>query len=398
MTDDTGVVSGVPHSEDRPAQDWSPKRLSDIVGQAQAIQRLRPLVELSRERGEPLPHILLIGAEGTGKRTLAAVLANEMSAAIVTTAGPSLQQGGDFMGILTNLNERDILFVDEIHRLTRAVEELLHPALENCAVNFIMDKGLNTRTMRIPLRPFTLIGATAKEQDLSPKVRALFPVSILFQPYCELDLSSIAQAFGRARGLLVTPDAAALIGRSSRGSLRKVRSAIQLVGRPGATEVSEADASAALAILGYQVMDGAINVPADLMLLSGTESEVCVTGLLRQMGFRTELTRATGDGGVDIIAYLDRPIVGGRYLVQCKRFMDATPVAASMVREFYGAFVADRSAVKGLFITTSSFSAQAREFVQTLPVELVDGAQLKALLAAHMTSPGYPVRGDYEKG
>jgi len=122
------------------------------------------------------------------------------------------------------------------------------------------------------------------------------------------------------------------------------------------------------------------------MQLSGTEFEVCVTGLLQRIGFRTELTRATGDGGIDIMAFLDRPIVGGRYLVQCKRFADATPVGAPMVREFYGAFVADRSAVKGLFITTSSFSAQAREFVLNLPIELVDGSQLKALLTEHMTN------------
>jgi restriction endonuclease Mrr len=201
-------------------------------------------------------------------------------------------------------------------------------------------------------------------------------------------LSAIALAFARAKGLSLTPGAAALIGRFSEGSLRKIRSALQLAGRPGVGEVTESDASAALAILGHQVMDGASSVPADLMQLSGTEFEVCVTGLLQRVGFRTELTRATGDGGIDIVAYLDRPIVGGRYLVQCKRFTDATPVGAPMVREFYGAFVADRSAVKGLFITTSSFSAQAREFVQNLPIELVDGAQLKALLTEHMAGPG----------
>src|SRR5713226_3429360 len=131
--------------EDRPAPDWSPQRLSEIVGQAQAVQRLKPLVELSRERGEPLPHILLIGAEGTGKRTLAAVLANEMGASIVTTAGPSLERGADLMGILTNLAERDVLFIDEIHRLPRAIEELLYPAMEDFSVNFVMDKGLNAR-------------------------------------------------------------------------------------------------------------------------------------------------------------------------------------------------------------------------------------------------------------
>ena len=374
--------------EDSPASDWAPQRLSEIIGQAQAVQRLKPLVELSRGHSEPLSHMLLIGAEGTGKRTLAMVLAWEMGAAFVTTAGPSLQNGADLMGVLTNLAERDVLFIDEIHRLPRVVEELLYPAMEDFSVNFVMDKGLNARTMRIPLRPFTLVGAAEKGAEVTPKLRALFPVTVVLQPYSESELSAIAHAFVRAKGLSLAPDAAALIGRFSGGILRKVRSALQLAVRLADAEmvmVTERDASVALAILGHQVMDGASSVPADLMQLSGTEFEVCVTGLLQRIGFRTELTRATGDGGIDIVAYLDRPIVGGRYLVQCKRFMDSTPVGAPMVREFYGAFVADRSAVKGVFITTSNFSAQAWEFVQNLPIELIDGAQLKALLAEHMT-------------
>jgi Holliday junction DNA helicase RuvB len=373
--------------EDRPAPDWSPQRLSEIIGQAQAVQRLKPLVELSRERNEPLPHILLIGAEGTGKRTLAMVLAKEMGASVVTTAGPSLQNAADLMGILTNLTECDVLYIDDIHRLPRVVEELLYPAMEDFSVKFVMDKGLNARTINIPLRPFTLVGAAEKVAEVMPRLRSLFPVTVVLQPYSEAALSAIADAFARARGLSLTPGAAALIGRFSGGGLRKVRSALQLAVRPGSEEVTETDASVALAILGHQMMDGASSVPADLMQLSGTEFEVCVTGLLQRIGFRTELTRVTGDGGIDIVAYLDRPIVGGRYLVQCKRFTDATPVGSPMVREFYGAFVADRSAVKGLFITTSSFSAQAREFVQNLPIELVDGVQLKALLAEHMAEP-----------
>jgi Holliday junction DNA helicase RuvB len=386
QTDEAGLAQ----PEDCPAPDWSPKRLSDIVGQAQAVQRLKPLVELSRGRGEPLPHILLIGAEGMGKRTLAAVLANEMEANMVTTAGPSLERGADLMGVLTNLAERDVLFIDEINGLPRATEELLYPAMEDFSVDFVMDKGLNARNIRIPLRPFTLVVAAQKVAEVSARLRSLFLVTVVLQPYSESELSAIALAFARTKGLSLTPGAAALIGRFSGGSLRKVRSALQFAVRPGAEEVTETDAAAVLAILGYQVTEGASSVPADLMQLSGTEFELCVTGLLQRMGFRTELTRATGDGGIDIEAYLDRPIVGGRYLVQCKRFIEATPVGAPMVRDFYGAFKADRIAVKGLFITTSCFSAQAREFVQkqNLPIELVDGAQLKALLAKHITGSG----------
>jgi Holliday junction resolvasome RuvABC ATP-dependent DNA helicase subunit len=282
QTDEARVMSRVALPEDRPAPDWSPKHLSDMVGQAQAVQRLKPLVELSRERGEPLPHILLVGAEGTGKRTLAAVLANEMGASLVASTGPSIQNGAELMGFLTNLAERDALFIDEIHRLPRVVEELLYPAMEDFSINFVMDKGLNAQTMRIPLRPFTLIGAAEKETDVRPKLRALFPVAVALQPYSESELGAIALAFARARGMFLTSGAATLLGRFSGGSLPKLRSALRLAGRPGAAEVSETDASAALAILGHQVADSAASVPADLMQLSGTQFEVCVTGLLQR--------------------------------------------------------------------------------------------------------------------
>ena len=198
MADEARITPRVPQPEDRPAPEWSPEHLSDIVGQTKAVQRLKPLVELSRERGQPLPHLLLLGAEGTGKRTLAAVLANEMGASLVASAGLSIQNGADLMGVLTNLAERDVLFMDEIHRLPRVAEELLYPAMEDFSVNFVMDKGLNARTMRIPLRPFTLVGAAEKEGEVPPKLRALFPVTVVLQAYSEADMSAIALAFARA--------------------------------------------------------------------------------------------------------------------------------------------------------------------------------------------------------
>jgi Holliday junction resolvasome RuvABC ATP-dependent DNA helicase subunit len=342
--------------------DWSPRSLSEIIGQVQAVRRLQPLIDLSKERGQPLAHILLIGAMGIGKQTLARTLANEMSAGIVTTAGQSIERVGDLMGILTNLNERDVLFIDQVQELPRVVEEYLYLAMEKFAVIFVMDKGLNARTMNIPLRPFTLIGTAQKESELTPRLRSLFPITVVLQPYSQTELSTIAQAFARAHGLSLTPGAAVMIGSFSGGSLVKVRSAVELASRPGASEISEADASKALAILGHQDGSYSYGIPSDLMQLSGTEFEVCVTKLLQRIGFRTELTRATGDGGIDIVAFLDRPIVDGRYLVQCKRFAANIPVGAPIVREFYEGFVADRSAVKGLFITTSNFTTQAREF------------------------------------
>jgi restriction system protein len=168
--------------------------------------------------------------------------------------------------------------------------------------------------------------------------------------------------------------------------MRTVRAIIRLAARPGAAEITQADVSQAMAILGQHAASSMNGVSGGLMQLSGVDFEVLVTSLLQRMGFHTELTRTTGDGGIDIVAVLDRPIIGGRYLVQCKRFADGIPVSAAMVRDFYGGFVADRHAVKGLFITTSSFTAQAREFAQGLPIELIAGDQLSALMQQYMSS------------
>jgi Holliday junction DNA helicase RuvB len=143
----------------------------------------------------------------------------------------------------------DVLFIDEIHRLPRAVEELLYPAMEDSLVPFVMDAG---RTMNIPLRPFTLIGAAGKGAEVRPKLRAVFPVTVVLQPYSEAELSDIARLCARA-GLSLSPGAASQIGRSSGGSLRKVRSALQLAGRPGAVEY-QADASTALPSSGIRLM------------------------------------------------------------------------------------------------------------------------------------------------
>jgi len=214
-----------------------PQRLDEYVGQRTAVESLRVSVEAARQRSEPLDHVLLSGPPGLGKTTLATILANEMGAAIVTTAGPSLERGGDLMGILTNLNERDILFVDEIHRLPRVVEELLYPAMEDFTVNFIMDKGLNARTMRIPLRPFTMVGATTRPGMLSSPLRERFGIFHHLDFYSLDELQAIVARSASILGTNVQPDGAQAIARRSRGTprianrlLRRVRDYVQVKG------------------------------------------------------------------------------------------------------------------------------------------------------------------------
>jgi Holliday junction DNA helicase RuvB len=214
-----------------------PQRLDEYVGQRAAVESLRISVQAARQRGEPLDHVLLSGPPGLGKTTLAVILANEMGAAIATTAGPSLERGGDLMGILTNLGERDVLFIDEIHRLPRVVEELLYPAMEDCAVNFVMDKGLNARTIRIPLRPFTLVAATTRPGLLSAPLRERFGIFHHLDFYEQGDLSAIVRRSAGILGVAIDDDGAAAIAARARGTprianrlLRRVRDYAEVAG------------------------------------------------------------------------------------------------------------------------------------------------------------------------
>ena len=236
MTDEARVMSRVAlPDESQVERQLRPQRLEEYVGQRAAVESLRVSVEAARQRGEPLDHVLLSGPPGLGKTTLAAIMANEMGASIVTTAGPSLERGADLMGILTNLAERDVLFIDEIHRLPRVVEELLYPAMEDFSINFVMDKGLNARTMRIPLRPFTMVGATTRPGMLSSPLRERFGIFHHLDFYSETDLAAIIRRSASILGVEVAPGGAEAIARRARGTprianrlLRRVRDYAQV--------------------------------------------------------------------------------------------------------------------------------------------------------------------------
>ena len=230
MTDEARVMSRVALPEEAQLErQLRPQRLDEYVGQRAAVESLRISVEAARGRGEPLDHVLLSGPPGLGKTTLATIVANEMNAALVTTAGPSLDRGADLMGILTNLGERDVLFIDEIHRLPRVVEELLYPAMEDFAVNFVMDKGLNARTMRIPLRPFTLVGATTRPGMLSSPLRERFGIFHHLDFYELEDLVSIVTRSASILGAPLEPSGAEAIARRARGTPRIVNRLLRRV-------------------------------------------------------------------------------------------------------------------------------------------------------------------------
>ncbi len=226
-----------------------PQRLDEYVGQREAVDSLRVSVEAARQRGECLDHVLLYGPPGLGKTTLAMILANEMGSVIKTTSGPALERGDDLMGILTSLEPRDVLFIDEIHRLPRAVEELLYPAMEDFEVNFVVEKGMHARTMRIPLKPFTLVGATTRPGMLSSPLRERFGIFHHLDFYADEELARIVTRSAGILKVALEAGGAVELARRARGTprianrlLRRVRDYTQVKGG-GPVTLTVADAA-----------------------------------------------------------------------------------------------------------------------------------------------------------
>lgn len=170
-----------------------PLRLDDCIGMSELLEKLRISITASRDRNEPMEHVLMHGPPGLGKTTLAYVIANEMGSTLKVTSGPALTKPGDLIGILTNLQHRDVLFIDEIHRLSPAVEEYIYPAMEDYKVDFVVDSGMHSRTINLPLKPFTLIGATTRAGLLSPPLRTRFGINH------HLEFWSVADLLSRCR-------------------------------------------------------------------------------------------------------------------------------------------------------------------------------------------------------
>jgi len=214
-----------------------PRSFEEYIGQEQAVASLRVSVEAARQRGECVDHVLLYGPPGLGKTTLAGVIANEMQTTLVTTSGPAIERGGDLLGILSNLNEKDVLFIDEIHRLPRVVEELLYPAMEDFAVNFITERGLHARSIKHRLSPFTMVGATTRPGMLSAPLRERFGIFHHLDFYSEAELTRIVVRSASILGARIDSTGAGEIARRSRGTprivnrlLRRVRDYAQVVG------------------------------------------------------------------------------------------------------------------------------------------------------------------------
>jgi Holliday junction DNA helicase RuvB len=219
-----------------------PAALSEFIGQSALVDNLRVSLTAAKQRGEPLEHVLLSGPPGLGKTCLATIIAHEMGTKITATSGPAVERAGDLIGILTNLEEGDILFIDEIHRLSKVVEEFLYPAMENCQIDFVVDKGPYARTIKFNLKRFTLVGATTRSGLLGAPLRSRFGIIHHFDFYKDEDLAKIIKRSSRLLGIRIEESGSLEIARRSRGTprvanrlLRRVRDYAQVKEMPQIT-------------------------------------------------------------------------------------------------------------------------------------------------------------------
>ena len=215
-----------------------PKTLNDYIGQDKAKENLKIYIEAAKMRNESLDHVLLYGPPGLGKTTLSNIIANEMGVNIRITSGPAIEKQGDLAALLTNLQEGDVLFIDEIHRLSRSIEEILYPAMEDNALDIIIGKGPSARSIRIDLPKFTLIGATTRAGQLTTPLRDRFGVLLKLELYTTEELQTIVTRSANILGFNITPDGAKEVASRSRGTprvanrlLKRVRDFAQVSGK-----------------------------------------------------------------------------------------------------------------------------------------------------------------------
>ncbi|HEX8528091.1 Holliday junction branch migration DNA helicase RuvB [Allosphingosinicella sp.] len=233
-----------------------PKSLDDFVGQKGARENLRVFIEAAKSRGDALDHVLFFGPPGLGKTTLAQIVARELGVGFRATSGPVIAKAGDLAALLTNLEDGDVLFIDEIHRLAPAVEEILYPAMEDRALDLMIGEGPSARSVRIDLPKFTLVGATTRQGLITTPLRDRFGIPVRLTFYSAAELEQVVRRVARLLGLALTEDGASEIARRSRGTpriagrlLRRVRDFAQSAGAP------EVDARAADAALTRMEVD-----------------------------------------------------------------------------------------------------------------------------------------------
>src|SRR5512146_2474045 len=241
MVEEKEILSGTALADDVAVEPTlRPKDLSEYIGQTKVRENLAVFLAAARGRNEPLDHVLLTGPPGLGKTTLAHIVAREMAAGLRVTSGPMISRAGDLAGILTNLQPKDVLFIDEIHRLNPAVEEILYPAMEDFRLDVMIGEGPMARTMKVDLPAFTLVGATTRPGLLSQPLHGRFGITLRLDFYDVASLATIIDRSARILGIAIDDAAAQEIARRSRGTprianrlLRRLRDFAEVAGRKG---------------------------------------------------------------------------------------------------------------------------------------------------------------------
>ena len=300
--------------EERLENSLRPKTLSEYIGQDKVKESMKIYIEAAKKRGEPLDHVLLYGPPGLGKTTLSNIISNEMNSNIKITSGPAIEKPGDLAALLTNLSEFDVLFIDEIHRLNKSVEEILYPALEDYTLDIIIGKGPSARSIRLDLPKFTLIGATTKAGSLTTPLRDRFGIVNRLELYTPEQLNQIVKRSASILGIEIDNEAALEIARRSRGTPRIANRILKRV-RDYASVLGDGDISLKISQIALNKLE------IDELGLDETDRKILETIILKYIGGPVGLETLSATIGEEVETIED---VYEPYLMQIG-FLSRTP-------------------------------------------------------------------------